>query len=130
KQDVGAVGDVFRTREFAGGVADTGDAGNEDHADRTEARHVLGVGTRTGGQQPGCEAEFVSNIGDYRSNLWIRRRWDVDIDLLEIEFGFAVVANLLRFGLNLFEEHIDLRGVEVAQFQTQNYLSGDDVRRA
>ena len=51
KQDVRAVGDVFGAGEFARGVADAADAGDEDHADWTKPRHVLCVVTSAGRQQ-------------------------------------------------------------------------------
>jgi hypothetical protein len=54
KQHIRAVGDVFGTGEFAGGVADAADARDEDHADWAKAGHVLGIVAGARGHQFGC----------------------------------------------------------------------------
>ena len=49
KQNVYAVGDVFRPRELPRRVADAAHARNEDHSHRCEKRHVLSIMARPAG---------------------------------------------------------------------------------
>src|SRR5436305_14565884 len=53
QQHVGAVFDVLGLREFFGGMADAGDAGDKDHAHGADAGYLLSVMSGATGHRPG-----------------------------------------------------------------------------
>ena len=56
-EDLGAVGYVWPGGEFFGGVADAVVAGDEDHAERSDLGHLLGVVDCAAKQVHGGETE-------------------------------------------------------------------------
>src|ERR1051325_12048497 len=72
----------------------------------------------------------MSSLGDQRADFGIGWSGNVDVDLFEVELRFAFGSNLLCFGLNPFEQHIDLRRIEITKLETKHDLSGNTVRRA
>src|SRR5512138_616605 len=130
QQNVHAVLDVLRPREFLRRMADAADARNEDHADRTDARHVLRVVPRAARHRLRAESERACRVGDARADAWIGRRRDVLVDGLVRERRPARLRDGIRLGANARVQLLNLRGIEVAELERADDDAGDHVRRA
>jgi len=66
QQDVGAVGAIVPRRELVRGMADSGAAGDENHAHRRETGHHLRVVSGTAGQAQSLELQASRCLLDGR----------------------------------------------------------------
>src|SRR6266850_210576 len=109
-------------------MADPSHTRNEYHPYRCEPGHVLRIMTGTARHQLGAQAEFFCRLEDRLTHTLIGWSGNVDVDFFKVELRFTCPSNLLSFGVDPFEEHLNLRRVEISDFKTQNNLAGDHIR--
>src|SRR5262245_16374978 len=108
-------------------MADAVNAWVEDHSHGTEVRDFLCVVAGAARHRLGGQAELFCNLVDHGAHPRIGGRGWRGIGLFEFEFCSGRFFNQLHFSLDLFEEHLHFRGVQIAQPQTRRHFAGNDI---
>src|SRR5215831_5815537 len=103
------------------------DAGNKDHADRTEAGDLLRVMSGATGHQLRVQSQVFGGIVDqflkaFVGQSRVGRDW-----VAEGESGFVQASDRISFEAEAHKHRIDLVGIQIAQLQPQLYPAGNHV---
>src|SRR5882724_344516 len=103
QQDVGAVLDVLRSREFFGRMADSADTRDKYHPHRADTRNLLSVVSGAAGHRFGGESERGGRVRDKLFHPIVDKGRVTDHGFGEAEVSLIEFAQPISLGANLIE---------------------------